>query len=333
MYCHRVNACIKYGWNKTENSVKEVVTTTTSIEPKYPENGWNSLTDLAALGRSLSADFNMSHIVAYFVTRTVKDSLPAGDFKSINKSAENLFRCGHVQNIQLASVTGILYIKSNCLPEMRRDRVYCVRMALRGSSCDIIAAECGCPAGRGPNGSCKHIGALSYALADFVRFKTSPEYQTCTDKLQVWNRPRARKVQPIPVDQLGDRRRELAPSKVRAKGSQMIYDPRPLNHRKADTEAIEKLRCDLLSINKPCAFSHILIPSVGKIKHDHMYGDQVHVSTLSDFCVFTLKGVGVQRIYADDVWQKQICPQLDDYFFEEILPELQCPQCKPSYYL
>ena len=45
-------------------------------------------------------DFCMSNIVSYFVTRTVKDHLPAEDFKAINKSAENLFRCGHIQMLQ-----------------------------------------------------------------------------------------------------------------------------------------------------------------------------------------------------------------------------------------
>ena len=84
-------------------------------------------------------------------------------------------------------------------------------MALQSSSSEIISAECGCLAGNGPIGCCKHIGALS-----------SLEHQTCTDTLQQWNCPRAHKVEPVPVNQLGDRRRQLLPSKVRAKGSQMI---------------------------------------------------------------------------------------------------------------
>ena len=93
---------------------------------------------------------------------------------------------------------------------MRKDWVYCVQMALKSSSCDI-AGKCGCPAGCGPTGSCKHRGALSYAFADFLRFRRSPKYQTCREKLQLWNYPHARKVQPIPVDQLGEC---CCPSKV-----------------------------------------------------------------------------------------------------------------------
>ena len=263
-----MNACIKYGWCKKKEDQLPA-----GSEPKYPESGWCSFTSTYRQEDSCP-DFSMSQIVAYFVTRTVKDSLPAGDFKSVNRSAENLFRCGHIQRIECVPEGDILYVRSNCLPEMRKDRVYCVKIALQSSSFDIIGAECGCPAGHGPNGSCKHIGALSYALADFIRFRASPDYQTCTDVLQQWNRPRSRRVEPIPVDQLGDRRRELLPSKIRAKGSKMVFDPRPLHLRQPDPEAIEKLRCDLLAINKPCAFLNIIVPSVEKVLHDHTYSSQ-----------------------------------------------------------
>ena len=139
---------------------------------------------------------------------------------------------------------------------MRKDQVYCILMQLNKITCSIVSAECGCPASRGPCGSCKHIGTLYYTLADFFRFKSTslPELLTCTDLLQQWNRPRTRKVEPIPVEKLGDRRREFLPSKVRAKGSQMAYDPRPLHLRGVNMQAIDTLRCDLLHINKPSLF-------------------------------------------------------------------------------
>ena len=52
----------------------------------------------------------------------MKDSLPAGDFKSVNRSTENLFRCGHVQKIEYVLEGDILYVRSNCLPKMRKDK-------------------------------------------------------------------------------------------------------------------------------------------------------------------------------------------------------------------
>jgi len=50
-------------------------------------------------------EFNYSHIITYFATRTVSDGLPASDFKSSNASADNLFKCGHIQNIQVSSTS------------------------------------------------------------------------------------------------------------------------------------------------------------------------------------------------------------------------------------
>ena len=99
--------------------------------------------------------------------------------KSVSKSAENLFRCGHVQAIEVATVDASLYIKSNCLPETRKDWVYCIEMQLNKITCDVVSA---------------------YALADFFRVKSTslPELLTCIDQLQQWNRPRTRKVELYP---------------------------------------------------------------------------------------------------------------------------------------
>ena len=165
----------------------------------------------------------MGHIVTYFVTRTVCDSLPATDLKSINKSADNLFRCGHVQEIVVCTTTSLLFLRAKCVPEMRKDRIYKLGLALQADSFDITHAECGCPAGKGPHGSCKHIAALCYALADFCRLGVLPDFLTCTEKLQQWNCPRAKRIDRIPVDQLVSRRRELLPEKV--SGGQTIFDP------------------------------------------------------------------------------------------------------------
>ena len=58
---------------------------------------------------------------------------------------------------------------------------------------DVVFAECGCPAGMGPHASCKHIGGLCYALQVFTRIGKYPQYLTCTDKLQEWNKPRPKR--------------------------------------------------------------------------------------------------------------------------------------------
>ena len=77
-----------------------------------------------------------------------------------------------------------MYIWANCFPEMKKDRTYKIQLQLERDTLHISGAECGCPAGRGPVASCKHIGALCYVLEKFGRLKEIPDYRTCTDQLQ-----------------------------------------------------------------------------------------------------------------------------------------------------
>ena len=137
-------------------------------------------------------------------------------------------------------------------------------MRLDSKSYEVDGAECECVAGKDPTASCKHIAALCYALEDFSRKRQLPSYLTCTDRLQTWNQPRPRKLQPIPVEGLRTRKRkyEIMPPKIRSSQQTRIdsqFDPRPEAFRKHDPKASEKLRCSLSLMNKPCAFLHILV--------------------------------------------------------------------------
>ncbi len=149
----------------------------------------------------------------------------------------------------------MIYIRCICLPEVRKDRVYNIYIGLKGNSSDILYAACGCPAGKGPKGSCKHISALTYGISDFCKVFERSDSSTRTDVLQTWNRPRAKKVTPIPVDELGSRRRELTKSSRKA---HILFDPRPISLRQKSSLSLEKLRCDLLVLPKESAFTTLL---------------------------------------------------------------------------
>ena len=56
----------------------------------------------------------------------------------MNLSAENLFRCGHIQGILVCAAEDNLFLKANCLPEMRKDRVHSLKMVLNANSCDLL---------------------------------------------------------------------------------------------------------------------------------------------------------------------------------------------------
>ena len=93
-----MKACIKFGI-KDHVNVKEVdINNQANVtEMSFPDTGWEDFTKASFILENFH--FSSGHIVSYFVNCSVCDGFPAGDFKAINKSAENLFVCGHVQNI------------------------------------------------------------------------------------------------------------------------------------------------------------------------------------------------------------------------------------------
>lgn len=148
---------------------------------------------------------------------------------------------------------------------MRKDHTYKLLLLLELESSEIVAAECGCPAGKGPRASCKHIGAMCYALEEFTRFghllRARISYSFGTGPgLEI-----------IPVATLTSRRIEML-KKVSKSTPVSTFDPHQPDRHKLGSETMEKLHCNLLVLNhQPCAFLDILVPSVDKIRHDHTY--------------------------------------------------------------
>ena len=138
---------------------------------------------------------------------------------------------------------------------------------------DILEAECGCPGGKGPTASCKHIAALCYAFLNFCEHGSLPDFLTCTEQLQKWNQPRKRHLDPIPVTAIREHQQAIVnPTKhPRNPCIPLKFDPRPPNLRHTDTKAIEKLRVNLANIHPPCALLTVLVPLTTSIEHDHTY--------------------------------------------------------------
>ena len=136
--------------------------------------------------------FTNAQIVSYFVIQQVCDSRLCGDFKAINRSAMNLFRCGHLQQVEVLNISDTLRLQAYCLPEMKKDKTYKVELSILHSKWEISAAKCRCQAGKGPAATCKHIGALCYLFLSFCESGTISEFFTCTPRLQEWNQPRAK---------------------------------------------------------------------------------------------------------------------------------------------
>ena len=138
-------------------------------------------------------------MITYFVTRFADDGRPMNDYKDLSSHAFPLFKAGHIQSVFVATHNDIYKIKCICLPEMKKDILYNINLTM-DSNGYVLTASCGCPAGAGPTGSCKHICALCYALEKFCEIKQLRSPQSCTSELQKWNQPRKRKLESRPAE-------------------------------------------------------------------------------------------------------------------------------------
>ena len=225
---------------------------------------WKKLAD----GRLILPEFSLANIVEYFITRKVCDGQQADDFKHLNNRSYPLFKAGHIQRIKLVKGNdGNIYLNAVCLPEMRKDREYKIQVVL-SSSGKIIFAQDGCPAGKGPRGSCKHIAAFCYALEEFVRLGFTRTFQSCTARLQTWNQPRPKKLQPRAIYEISFQKAEFG--KVKNKNLKPFpseYNAIPSRGRRDVANATTKLASLCKLLPKPCGFLKVLSRDHIDLKH------------------------------------------------------------------
>ena len=218
--------------------------------------------------------FTNAQIVSYFVIRQVCNLHLCGDFKAISRSAMNLFRCGHLQQVEVLNTSDTLWLQAYCLPKMKKDKTYKVKLSISHSKWEISAAKCRYPAGKGPAATCKHIGAFCYLFLSFCESSTIPKFFTCTQRLQEWNQPSAKKLDARPVVDLKEHKIKINVVNLNRRESSCTStncDPRPLHLRTVDAKALDILRADLLNINRHSAFNCILVPCCKRALHDHTY--------------------------------------------------------------
>ena len=84
-----------------------------------------------------------------------------------------------------------------------------------------------------------------------------------------------------------------------------------------------------------------LVDSQLQLKLTHAYYHQVQLQLYvgtdlyhwCDFCIYTCKGLSVQRIHQNSTWQEKCIPKLESFYDECILPKLLLGKYKPRYIL
>ena len=100
-----------------------------------------------------------------------------------------------------------------------------------------------------------------------------PDFLTCTDKLQAWNRPKPKKVNPIPLTDFSKRKMEIT-KKHEKKQSITEYDAQPPSMQVDNPFLLENLRISLLQSNNASAFLQLLVAPEHIAMHDHTYSSK-----------------------------------------------------------
>lgn len=123
-------------------------------------------------------------MIFYFIETIATDSEKTSDFNSLCESSFQMFKDGHIQHIQVKKEFNTLIVKCNCLPEMKKDRVYGILLRLQQETADIQFAKYKCVTVKGPKVTSKHVAAVCYCLEEFSRRFLSREQEvSCTDEL------------------------------------------------------------------------------------------------------------------------------------------------------
>ena len=120
----------------------------------------------------------------------------------------------------------------------------------------------------------QHVSTLVLCVTYFCEVGTIPEFFTCTQRLQEWNKPRGKKLSPMTVVDLKEHKIDANAvylNRQENSRSPNNLDPRPLNLCFIDTRALDNLRTDLLNMSHPCVFTTILVPCYRRALHDHTY--------------------------------------------------------------
>jgi hypothetical protein len=68
---------------------------------------------------------------------------------------------------------------------------YNFKLKIESSSGEPINSDCECPAGKGPNATCKHIASILLMLVHFKETGLVQISKSCTENLQMFHKPKS----------------------------------------------------------------------------------------------------------------------------------------------
>ena len=140
-------------------------------------------------------------------------------------------------------------IGADVLPSMKKDKLYKVYIVLSELTSDVAKAFCACPAGL--SGCCDHVTATLYCLQNYFHLKLNEEDEkSCTEKHQLWNQPRDKKVDARPTNLVTLTKKVYGVEKRVKVCTVNQWDCRPTSRRAVPPDRRPNLRSRLLAIDQ-----------------------------------------------------------------------------------
>ena len=124
----------------------------------------------------------------YVIFRQVCDKDQNDDITALEKGQKMADE--GVEALSFSTERGNIFFSGIVNAEMRSKCSYNIKIAVEEETGEIVHSECECPAGKGPNATCKHVVG---ALIVVVLLKEKGEVSlsgSCTDTLQTFKKPR-----------------------------------------------------------------------------------------------------------------------------------------------
>ena len=86
-------------------------------------------------------EFTVEHITEYLIHHKEEDNLQAENWKKFKSGGYKLFKEGHVRNIHVNRDDELCKVTCECLPEIRKDRIYKVKVNISVCSSNVTFAE------------------------------------------------------------------------------------------------------------------------------------------------------------------------------------------------
>ena len=213
--------------------IKRLPTTKSNQVPYLPIQGWKKFPS-----SSIPKHFNSGHIYHYLVetittlnsshtTNDSDDDVECPEDVHTSKpftKGKNLYRSGHVKNMQNSTQKGNFFVKANVMASYSQVS-YNSTITLSETSGTVKEGTCTCSASG--MGRCAHVAALLFALEDYVT-EFGTDLPTCTDKLVQWNKGRRKNKTPAAVFDKEYPAMKKEKKRKKTSGNEILKsDPRP----------------------------------------------------------------------------------------------------------